>query len=105
MSTNLQPAHPGNTNAVKSGVWSRTGRVLAPRAAVSLVALLVVLAYLAVRYVGFWRSWIPWEKPAQRDAVVVIADAYVSMALLTASFVALTAGRSYYHGTRSAEMI
>jgi hypothetical protein len=28
----LYPAHPGNTNAVKSGAFSRTGRVLAPRA-------------------------------------------------------------------------
>jgi hypothetical protein len=28
----LYPAHPGNTNAVRSGVFSRTGRILAPRA-------------------------------------------------------------------------
>jgi hypothetical protein len=29
---NLVAAHPANTNAVRSGVWSRTGRVLEPRA-------------------------------------------------------------------------
>jgi hypothetical protein len=28
----LVAAHPGNTNAVRSGIYSRTGRVLAPRA-------------------------------------------------------------------------
>jgi hypothetical protein len=28
----LVAAHPGNTNAVKSGVFSSTGRILAPRA-------------------------------------------------------------------------
>jgi hypothetical protein len=28
----LIPAHPGNQNAVRSGAFSRTGRVLAPRA-------------------------------------------------------------------------
>ena len=31
--SNLIPAHPGNANAVKSGIYSRTGRVLASRAA------------------------------------------------------------------------
>src|SRR5215217_4777468 len=29
----LRPEQPGNSNAVKSGAYSRTGRVLAPRAA------------------------------------------------------------------------
>jgi hypothetical protein len=29
----LYPVHPGNTNAVKSGAFSRSGRILAPRAA------------------------------------------------------------------------
>ncbi len=28
----LVAAHPGNTNAVKSGIYSESGRVLAPRA-------------------------------------------------------------------------
>jgi hypothetical protein len=32
-SANLVASHPGNTNAAKSGVYSRTGRILAPRAA------------------------------------------------------------------------
>jgi hypothetical protein len=31
-SANLVAAHPGNRNAVRSGIFSRTGRVLAPRA-------------------------------------------------------------------------
>jgi hypothetical protein len=31
-SANLVPAHPQNVNAVRSGIYSRTGRVLAPRA-------------------------------------------------------------------------
>jgi hypothetical protein len=29
---NLVASHPANTNSVKSGIYSRTGRVLAPRA-------------------------------------------------------------------------
>jgi hypothetical protein len=29
----LYPAHPGNVSAVKSGIYSRSGRILAPRAA------------------------------------------------------------------------
>jgi hypothetical protein len=36
----LYPAHPGNVSAVKSGIYSRTGRVLAPRAAEIAAALM-----------------------------------------------------------------
>lgn len=32
MSANLVPSHPANGHAVKHGIYSRTGRVLAPRA-------------------------------------------------------------------------
>jgi hypothetical protein len=32
-SVNLVASHPGNTNAVRSGLYSRTGRIIAPRAA------------------------------------------------------------------------
>lgn len=36
----LQPVQPGNTNAVRSGIYSRTGRVLAPRAEEITAALM-----------------------------------------------------------------
>lgn len=36
----LQAVHPGNTNAVRSGYWSRSGRVLAPRAEEIAAALM-----------------------------------------------------------------
>jgi hypothetical protein len=33
MAENLVASHPGDTSAVRSGVFSRSGRILAPRAA------------------------------------------------------------------------